>query len=89
MQDSDDEAPVPGGAHEAREGGEESSIERLTEREIAVLALVARGVTNRKVAESVGVSEATVKSDLQHIFRKLGVSDRTEAAVIAVRRGLI
>jgi DNA-binding NarL/FixJ family response regulator len=61
----------------------------FSEREISVLALVAKGHSNRAIGETLFISEATVKYHLHHIFQKLGVSDRTEAAVLAVKRGLI
>ncbi len=61
----------------------------FTERERAVLELVAKGLSNRAIGVALFISEATVKYHLHHIFQKLGASDRTEAAVLAVRRGLI
>jgi DNA-binding NarL/FixJ family response regulator len=61
----------------------------LTAREIAVLGAVARGMTNREIAAVLAMGEETVKAHLKHIFSKLDVRDRTEAALIAVQRGLI
>ena len=61
----------------------------LSEREIAVLELVARGLSNRAIGAALFISEATVKYHLHHVFQKLGASDRTEAAVLALRQGLI
>ena len=61
----------------------------LTSREIGVLELVARGMTNREIGTALSVGEETVKAHLKHVFVKLGASDRTEAALIAVQRGLI
>ena len=61
----------------------------LTSREIGVLELVARGMTNREIGAALSVGEETVKAHLKHVFVKLGASDRTEAALIAVQRGLI
>jgi len=61
----------------------------LTAREIAVLGLVARGMTNREIGTALSMGEETVKGHLKHVFAKLDVSDRTEAALIAVQRGLI
>lgn len=61
----------------------------LTEREITVLRLVANGQTNKEVANSLGLSEKTVKNHLANIFHKLHVYDRTQAAVLAIRRGII
>ncbi|MEW2354691.1 response regulator transcription factor [Spirillospora sp. NPDC029432] len=61
----------------------------LSEREIEVLALVGAGASNREVAAALFLSEATVKTHLVRIFAKLGVSDRTAAAVTAHERGLL
>jgi DNA-binding NarL/FixJ family response regulator len=60
---------------------------RLTEREQAVLTLVAEGVTNGEIARRLRVSENTVKFHLQNLYLKLGVSNRTEAATLFLRRG--
>ena len=59
--------------------------EKLTEREQAVLALVAEGVTNAEIARQLRVSENTVKFHLQNLYLKLGVSNRTEAAAHFLR----
>lgn len=61
----------------------------LTEREITVLRLVASGQTNKEVANSLESSEKTIKNHLGNIFHKLHVYDRTQAAVLAIRRGII
>lgn len=63
--------------------------EDLRSREIEVLKLVAKGVPNRIIAEELTISERTVSTHLANIFRKLGVSSRTEAAVCALRKGLL
>ena len=62
--------------------------EALSTREIEVLILVARGSSNKEIARSLHISEATVKSHLIHIFSKLGVADRTAAVTVALERGL-
>jgi len=54
-----------------------------------VLRLVAEGCTNQEIAEKLIVSPTTIKTHVQNILQKLGVSDRTQAAVYAVRCGLI
>lgn len=61
----------------------------LTEREIAVLSLVADGLTNIEISNSLFISPHTVKSHVIHIFNKLGVNDRTQAAVLATKHGII
>jgi DNA-binding NarL/FixJ family response regulator len=63
--------------------------ERLTPREHEVLRLLAQGQTNREIAKSLVVSVGTVKVHVEHIIAKLGVSDRTQAAVRAVELGLL
>ena len=63
--------------------------ESLSAREIEVLALVARGASNRQVGRELHISEATVKTHLIHIFDKLGVADRTAAVTTALERGIL
>jgi len=60
-----------------------------TGRELEVLQLVARGLSNKEVAQRIGRTDETVKIHLKNIFAKLGVADRTEAVTLALRRGLI
>jgi len=61
----------------------------LTARESEVLQLVARGLSNRQIAERIGRTDETVKIHLKNIFAKMDVTDRTEAVTLALRRGLI
>ena len=61
----------------------------LTKRESEVLKQLAFGLTNKEIAQSLGISYETVKEHVQHILRKVGVSDRTQAAVWAVRKNLV
>lgn len=61
----------------------------LSEREIEVLRLMAEGLTNQEIAERLFLSPTTVKTHVQNILHKLEVSDRTQAAVYAIRYGLI
>ncbi|MGN6121990.1 MAG: response regulator [Sphingomonas oligoaromativorans] len=61
----------------------------LSEREIAVLRLVAEGKANKEIAQALSLSEETVKAHLKNLFAKLDVNDRTHAVTIAVRRGII
>jgi DNA-binding NarL/FixJ family response regulator len=63
--------------------------EALSSREIEVLGAVARGLSNRAIARSLHISEATVKTHLLHVFAKLGVNDRTAAVTVALERGII
>lgn len=61
----------------------------LTQRESEVLRQLANGLTNKEIANALSISYETVKEHVQHILRKIGVSDRTQAAVWAVRKGLV
>ncbi len=61
----------------------------LSEREIEILRLVARGFTNKAIGRQLHISEATVKTHLHHTFNKLNVPDRTSAVTAAVQRGII
>lgn len=63
--------------------------EKLTSRELEVLTLVADGKSNGAIAGSLKISKNTVKTHLDHIFSKMGVNDRTRAAVLGIRTGLL
>jgi len=75
------------GVSEAAESAD--LIEPLTERELEVLRLVATGMNNREIGAVLFVAESTVKTHVEHIIGKLGVSDRVQAAVWAARQGLV
>ncbi len=74
------ETPRPEGATE---------LARLTEREREVLVLIARGRANKEIAQDLTLSEKTVKTHVSNILSKIGVSDRTQAALFAVRQHLV
>jgi NarL family two-component system response regulator LiaR len=67
----------------------EQPAERLTPRERQVLELIGRGLSNKRIARELGVAEKTVKTHVGHVLAKLGVADRTQAALYAVRTGLL
>ncbi|HEY4427061.1 MAG TPA: LuxR C-terminal-related transcriptional regulator [Solirubrobacteraceae bacterium] len=67
----------------------ELRLSPLTARELEVITLAADGLTGRMIAELLEISPATVKTHFEHIFRKLGVGDRTSAVAYALRGGLI
>jgi len=69
-------------------GGEEP-LDRLTPREREVLELIGRGFANKRIARELEISEKTVKAHVGRVLAKLEVTDRTQAAVLAVRAGLI
>jgi len=71
----------------ARPAGE-APADPLTRREREVLELIARGLSNKRIARELGIAEKTVKTHAGHVFAKLGVTDRTQAALLAVRTGL-
>lgn len=68
---------------------DKDKIEQLTKREMEVLAKVAKGMFNREIAVSLNISERTVKNHISNIFKKIQVSDRTQAAVFAIRNDII
>jgi DNA-binding NarL/FixJ family response regulator len=67
-------------------GGAGRGIGSLTSREREVLSLLAQGRSNREIARTLGVSEKTIKTHVSSVLAKLGVADRTQAAVLAVRQ---
>lgn len=58
-----------------------NTVEKLTDREKEVLAILCRGAQNKDIAEKLVISEATVETHLRHIFQKYAVSNRTEAVI--------
>ena len=81
-------AVAPRVIREAVGPGTASAREALTPRELDVLRLLARGLPNKLIARELGIAERTVKTHVSSIFGKLGVTDRTQAALYAVREGL-
>ena len=68
-----------------------SQLERapLSPREVEVLELIVRGLGNKQIAYDLNISEETAKNHVKHIFGKLGVQDRTQAATVAIQRGIV
>lgn len=64
---------------------DKEKIEWLTKRELDVLRLISEGCSNKKISDELTISERTVKNHISHIFRKIDVEDRTQAAVFAIR----
>jgi DNA-binding NarL/FixJ family response regulator len=65
------------------------AVAGLTVREVQVLSLLARGVSNRNVAKSLSISEKTVGNHVEHIYTKIGVSTRPAATLFALQHGLL
>jgi two-component system, NarL family, response regulator LiaR len=82
------DAGVLGRAAQQREA-HSSLVEGLTDREIDVLSLAARGLTNKQIGAELFISDRTVQGHLQNVYQKLGVTTRTEAVMVALSRGLI
>jgi len=61
----------------------------LTTREVEVLTMVAKGLSNKEIASLLNIAEVTVKLHVSHVLEKLNVKDRTQAATVALRRGII
>lgn len=68
---------------------DKEKIEELTRRELEVLIKVASGMFNKEIAQTLNISERTVKNHISNIFKKIEVSDRTQAAVFAIKNNLI
>src|SRR5215207_8846700 len=72
-----------------REGNARLAPPPLTERELEVIKALARGMSDRQIAKSFGISEKTVRNHTSNIYRKLHIFDRTQAVIYAVREGVI
>ena len=68
---------------------EDEQLEKLTKREIEVLILLSEGLFNKEIAYKLDISERTVKNHISNIFKKINVSDRTQAAVFANKNSLV
>lgn len=66
-----------------------AKVDSLTSREMEVLILIAKGMFNKEIADSLDISERTVKNHISNIFKKIEVADRTQAAVFAIKNNLI
>ncbi len=80
---------VGGPSVSRRSGQDELSVDALTERELEVLTLIARGMSNREIAQALVIAEKTVKSHVSNILSKLHLADRTQAAVYALRQRIV
>ena len=73
----------------ARRDVQKSMIDSLTKRELEILKLIAQGLLNKEIAAMLNISERTVKNHISNIFKKIDVSDRTQAAVFAIKNGIV
>jgi two-component system, NarL family, response regulator LiaR len=72
-----------------RSGSLRPTSDHLTPRERDVLRLVVEGLANKQIAQRLGIGEKTIKTHVSRVLAKLGVTDRTQAAVLAIREGLV
>jgi DNA-binding NarL/FixJ family response regulator len=79
----------PGSGAPPRQRPTPASLRKLTPREVEVLRLLAGGRTNQQIAKELLISTSTVKNHIQRILTKLGASDRTQAAVMAIEMELV
>lgn len=73
----------------AKRDVEAEKLQELTSREIEVLKMITRGFLNKEIAVNLNISERTVKNHVSNIFKKIDVSDRTQAAVFAIKNNLV
>lgn len=82
----------PAGADETSGSGHQDEavqLDKLTRREQEVLQLIASGMNNREISEALYITEKTVKTHVSHLLDKLGVADRTQAAIYALKHGIV
>ncbi|MGG4102586.1 response regulator transcription factor [Paenibacillus lautus] len=82
----------PAGADETSGSGHQeqaAQLDKLTRREQEVLQLIASGMNNREISEALYITEKTVKTHVSHLLDKLGVADRTQAAIYALKHGIV
>lgn len=73
----------------AKKVNESRNINELTKREVEVLILITEGLLNKEIAQKLYISEKTVKNHVSNIFKKIGVNDRTQAAVFAIKNSIV
>lgn len=78
-----------GAPMESGEGGDEEGGCVLTDRELEILQIIAKGLSNNEAAKVLGLSKATIRTHLEHIYEKLDVTNRVEAVTEGIRQGII
>lgn len=87
--DSKIAARLIAGKTEAERTPDEDLMDLLSERELEVLRLMAKGLSNKAISRALWIGETTVKTHVSHVLHKLGQSDRTQAVLVAVQAGLV
>lgn len=82
-------ARVIAGKTEAAPQPDAALLDLLSERELDVLRLMARGMSNKEIARALWIGEATVKTHVSHVLHKMGTADRTQAVLTAVHAGIV
>jgi len=78
-----------GGAEEGDDGPQQPVVSVLTDRELEILQIIAKGLSNNEAAKVLGLSKATIRTHLEHIYEKLDVTNRVEAVTEGIRQGII
>lgn len=81
--------PPPPSEQKAMEGRPQETRRALTERELEILQIIAKGLSNNEAAKVLGLSKATIRTHLEHIYQKLDVTNRVEAVTEGIRQGII
>ena len=89
FRDASNGAPAPASAAAAAPAPNAALLQSLSAREHDILRAIARGASNKEIGRELGIAETTVKIHVQHVLRKLAVSSRVHAAVIASEAGLV
>lgn len=73
----------------SKRSAERNHYDGLTQRELQMVAMIARGLVAKEIAHELHISEKTVRNHIGHIYRKLGISDRSQAVLYAIKKGLV
>src|SRR5688500_18125852 len=81
--------PATGDKPSKEDGGGKDVVGVLTDRELEILQIIAKGLSNNEAAKALGLSRATIRTHLEHIYEKLDVTNRVEAVTEGIRQGII